>query len=695
MMSLNGNPPSGLVIPKTPKSARRLWFILAILLLTPVVLFLAIGSKIRASWARLGAPPRLQTVLVDEGDMDMIVTENGTLESANNATARCQVEALIGTVGGAQGAMGAGGQAGGQGGNRGGAQGGAQAGGQAGAGGQQGQNPQQQQQQQQPQAKTKAGTGKAGAAKAGAGAAKAGTAKAGAAGGAAAAGNTAAAGGANAQGGTTGGANAQTGTTASKKPTIRSFTYQVTPHTPLRPKVVAQPVQQKAQVMDPAMGGRGGGGGGRGGGGGGRGGGRGGANDPTAMEKPGSTRILSILPEGTRVKAGDIVCELDSSAFRDELQAQRIRHIQAKAYVEQAKALLEVSEITLREYRDGIYPQDQSLIHQYITTCRTEDDRARRNYAWSEATTKKGYRSDAQLKADLLALQQAQIALREAEGMSERLEKYTAPMLIKELAAKVEAIRADQFAQQQAFEVESDRLKKLETMVANCTMRAPRDGIVVYANQSNSWGQVETQIDEGVTVREGQAIFHVPDPLNMQVRAKINESKVAQVHSGLPVLIRVDAFPDQPLQGTLTEITPIPAPGNRASDIRVYTAVVKIATGGFEDLRPGLSAEITIRVGGKRRVTRVPLQAIRWAGSQAFAAIETNPDPNSPSGLSWRWNPITIGMSDTGYAEVINGLKPGDRVIANAGALPRPRLVPARSPSKDVARAEPPARDKS
>jgi multidrug resistance efflux pump len=377
------------------------------------------------------------------------------------------------------------------------------------------------------------------------------------------------------------------------------------------------------------------------------------------------------------------------------LQAQRIRYIQAKAYVEQAKALLEVSEITLGEYRDGIYPQDQSLIRQYITTCRTEHERAERNRIWSEATTKKGFRSPAQLKADILALQQAQIALTEAEGMSTRLEKYTAPKIIKELEAKVAAIRADQLAQRQTFEVESDRLKKLETTVADCSMRAPRDGIVVYASQANGWGQVENQIDEGVTVREGQAIFHVPDPLHMQVRAKINESKVALVQPGLPVLIRVDAFPDRPLRGTLTEITPIPAPGNRASDIRVYTAVVKIDTGGFEGLRPGLSAEVTVRVDGKRHVTRVPLQAVRWVGSQAFAAIETRPDSDSQSGPSWRWSPITIGMSDTDYAEVIRGLKPGDRVIANPEALPLPRLHAVHAPSPVVGRADAPAGDKS
>ena len=42
-------------------------------------------------------------VEIDRGDVDIVVVEQGTVESASNSTIRCQVEALIGTVGGAQG----------------------------------------------------------------------------------------------------------------------------------------------------------------------------------------------------------------------------------------------------------------------------------------------------------------------------------------------------------------------------------------------------------------------------------------------------------------------------------------------------------------------------------------------------------------------------------------------------------------
>ena len=126
----------------------------------------------------------------------------------------------------------------------------------------------------------------------------------------------------------------------------------------------------------------------RGGGGGGGGGGMGGMD-----EKPGSTRILEIVKEGKRVKAGEIVAKLDGAPYEDVELVQNIRYLQAKSYVEHANTMLEVSLITLKEYREGILPQDMQLIRQYIQTCQLEVDRLDRTYKWSQDMQKKGYRT--------------------------------------------------------------------------------------------------------------------------------------------------------------------------------------------------------------------------------------------------------------------------------------------------------------
>src|SRR5262249_32433612 len=120
--------------------------------------------------------------------------------------------------------------------------------------------------------------------------------------------------------------------------------------------------------------------------------------------------------------------------------------------------------------------------------------------------------------------------------------------------AKIAAIKADLFALESSFALERERTARIEAMIANCTMRAPRAGIVVHANRANSLGVITTPIREGLTVYPSQPIFGLLNTSRLQVRARVNESQVARVRSGLPALIRLDAFPDRPLRGTVAEI---------------------------------------------------------------------------------------------------------------------------------------------
>ena len=377
-------------------------------------------------------------------------------------------------------------------------------------------------------------------------------------------------------------------------------------------------------------------------------------------EKPGSTRIVSILPEGTHVsRRARSSASSTRRHFEDEMQAQLVRWLKAKAWVDQAKSIMEVSEISLREYRDGIYPQDLQLVRQYIQTCKIEKERAERNANWSRDMYTKGFRTAAQLKADELNDQSTSIALEEAEGMLERLVKYTGPKNIKSLEAKVKAVESDKKNQEASFQLETQRRDRLQRNIDRCTLRAPDEGIVVYVNQTNGWGQVQQAIDQGVTVREGQPIFQLPDPKSMRVKARINETKMGQLRSGQRALIKVDAFPDRVMQGTVAEITAISTPVNGPfSDVRIYFAMVNIDQ-GHDDLRPGLTAEVFLKCDSHTNVTRVPIQAVRSIDGKHYVALHqpsmqaaqtrledgNGSNWGSATPTSWRWSPVSSGAN--------------------------------------------------
>lgn len=572
----------------------------------------------RPPWLKADDGPRYELVEVDRGDIAQYIVEYGTVESASDAVVKCQVEALVGMVGGAN------------------SSGGTTKGGSGTSGGQAVQatsTP--------APSVTKSG---------GAATAKAGTA-------------TAKAGSSTGSGSSTASASTS-GASTSGKPTIRSFNYAVARYSPLKRTTGTSKSGSSS--------------------GGGRSGGRGGGGGGGFEEKPGSTRIISILPEGTEVKKGDVVCELDSAAFIDEERAQQVRWLQARSYVEQAAATLAVNEITLREYVEGILPQDLHQIRQYIQTCEIDRDRSAKNLEWSQGVQAKGLRASTQVRADELSLRQAEFILSEAKGMLLRLEKYTGPKIIKSLEAKLASIRTDKLAQDASFALEDERLKRLQKNIAACVLKAPSDGVVVYVNQTNGWGRVESFIQEGVTVRQDQPIFQLPDPKRMRIKARINETKVSGLRAGQTCLVRVDAYPDRPLRGKVLDITAISSPVNGPfSDVRVYFAVITIDE-AFADLRPGLSAEVTFLNDRREDVERIPLASIRRLGGESYVAIPDAPKEGTDDEPSYRWQKVALGLSDTDYIEVVSGLSVGDCVIADPSTLEPPAAV---STTPQVARS--------
>jgi HlyD family secretion protein len=251
--------------------------------------------------------------------------------------------------------------------------------------------------------------------------------------------------------------------------------------------------------------------------------------------------------------------------------------------------------------------------------------------------------------------------------------KFTGPKNIKSLEAKVKAVESDKKNQEASFQLETQRRDRLQRNIDHCTLRAPGDGIVVYVNQTNGWGMVQQQIDQGVTVREGQPIFQLPDPKSMRVKARINETKMGQLKAGQRALVKVDAFPDRLMEGTVAEITAISTPVNGPfSDVRVYFAMVNIDQ-GHDDLRPGLTAEVFFKCDSRTNVLRVPVQAVRSVDGKHYVALH---QASSRAEQAWKWKRVELGISDPHFVEVVSGVKRGERVVANTLALPEPESSP-------------------
>ena len=423
------------------------------------------------------------------------------------------------------------------------------------------------------------------------------------------------------------------------------------------------------------------------------------ANVSLISKVEGSTTIIRIVEEGTSAKEGEVLVELDSSKWRDSETQQRIVVEQAEASLKQKLEALEIQKtqndsdiaaaelkselaiLDLEQYKEGDYKKDLDSAEGQKTLAEEELKRAEESYEFSKENAKKGYVSQSALEAARISKVQKQFARDAAKKTVEVLETYINKRQIREKEANAEEFvrelsrvkrkasaamaqaEANLSAAKLTAEVEKSKLEKLRVQIAACTMRAPQDGEVVYANSSSDrrgGGSDAAAIAEGAQVRERQNIINLPDFTRMQVNAKVHESRIGFVREGLRCVVRTEANHGEDFNGIIQSVSSVPLSGNWPNrDLKEYATVVRLTdpVEKVRKLKPGLSAEVIIKVDYIPSCLYVPVQAVVTIGSKQYAFPIINGELKTQE--------VKVGTTNDINLEIKSGLKEGDDVVMN------------------------------
>lgn len=189
----------------------------------------------------------------------------------------------------------------------------------------------------------------------------------------------------------------------------------------------------------------------------------------------------------------------------------------------------------------------------------------------------------------------------------------------------------------------------------------------------------------------GTSLLKMADLTTVQVRALVDETDVGKIQPGKPVTVRVTAYPNQPFPGEVFKIEP-----QAKVDQSVTTFAVLIRLQNPEGLlRPGMNADVEIRVAERAGVLAVPTGALRTPREIATAAGAVGLDEATVrsqlgdglkasgrgatgaagyeyGGRYWAFverdgKPVAVtvetGITNLEYNEVVAGLAQGDTVI--------------------------------
>lgn len=371
--------------------------------------------------------------------------------------------------------------------------------------------------------------------------------------------------------------------------------------------------------------------------------------------------ILEIVPEGSQVAAGDFLVRLDDSALQKDLLTQRIDVHQAKAALVQAEADVEAAKLAMDEYLSGSYRQDLEQLEGAVFVARENLRRAEEYHDYSKKLAVKGYVSETQLEADAFAVEKSQKDLDLSLTKLDVLKVHSRKAKVNDLNASIFTGEARLLSRRNSYELEVAQEAEIEEQISKCLIKAPASGEVTYANRNTSSSSSDgILIEAGRPVRERQAIIRLPDPSNMRVIAKVNESRVEQVKPGMPVDISIFASRELVLHGRVEKVGdyPIPSASRYTAHIKEYATEVLIENPP-NGLRPGMTAKVSILVEQIPSALQIPLHAVlRVKGSSYCLVVDESGNLQARG--------VRLGSANDASTVVEFGLSEGEQVVVNA-----------------------------
>lgn len=332
--------------------------------------------------------------------------------------------------------------------------------------------------------------------------------------------------------------------------------------------------------------------------------------------------ITMLAPEGTEVRSGAPVLAFDTSELQRRLETARAAADTARKEAEKRAIDLEV---------------------------RASDDRLR--IAQAEADVRR-----AELRAGRPGELVASIELRKAD-LDLALARAELDRLRREVDAARRAAEAELDGARNDQRQAEEQADALETGITRMSVRAPRDGTVVYRV---NWNNEKKKV--GDRVWYGERVLEIPDTSRMMTVGEVEEVALGEVAPGQRVTLRLDAHPEVEYGGRVVAISSMVRQRSRRNRVKVADLEIELDRTDPERMRPGMRLRGTVEVDRHEDVLTVPL-----------SAVASGPDGTWVLRRGWLGAErvrVELGARGGGRVEVRGGLRPGD-AIADSPTIDR------------------------
>ncbi|MDT8321840.1 MAG: HlyD family efflux transporter periplasmic adaptor subunit [Xanthomonadales bacterium] len=342
------------------------------------------------------------------------------------------------------------------------------------------------------------------------------------------------------------------------------------------------------------------------------------AGESTPITPPEGSRdprtIAWLAPNFSSVRRGDVIARFDASeAEKEALQTGIELHkvdLQVLAKERELERLLselghDLELVDIEKLMAERFTVDDSLAYSRHEIIDATRDKALLEYRSEHLANKQGLYSDRQ---------NAEIGV-------------------------LDAVRETQASQNRQHREQIDRSE----------VRAPHGGFLVY--EKTWWGQ---QIDVGSTVFPGNRIASIPNLERMEAVLRVLETEAVGLEDGQTVNLRIDAWPDRPLTGTVSAISATAAPIDRDSPVKYFTVTVALDQSDPEWITPEAQVTAEIHIDRVENAIAVPNQAVFRDADGDWVLLR--------DGRQLQRRTVSLGLRGANRSQITAGLEAGDEI---------------------------------
>ncbi|MCL5104080.1 MAG: efflux RND transporter periplasmic adaptor subunit [Armatimonadetes bacterium] len=347
-------------------------------------------------------------------------------------------------------------------------------------------------------------------------------------------------------------------------------------------------------------------------------------------------KIIQIVPEGTFVKPGDKLVEMDTTDLIKDARNQELAYQNALADVDQAK-----SELAILIEGDDT---DKAKAKAQYEFDRNELERAKKNLEKQTSLAKDNLvpgstveQAEFDVSSKKLALDKSgmDITLKESECKRRETQKRT-------------QVKNVQFRAQMAKITWDDALGRTKKAIIN----APAAGMVVITKE---WmGDGRRAFKEGDLVNPRQCVIQLPDLSSMQAKVNVGEADAPKVRLNMPVLVKLEAVPNKVFHGVVKDIAslatePSPWESGATPGRKNFEVVIAVKESDPKILKPGMTADIEFICDEVKDALSVPIECVIEREGKTYVFVK--------HGKSFERTQVRVGKHNDNFVIINKGLE--------------------------------------